>query len=116
MEIDGLRVSEAVESMHRDMRGLTTWMVERYTDLGLLEHYLDGYAVSGDRLAALQVPVSILTAEDDPVIPVDDFHRLQMPDCARLTITARGGHCGFIEDAALHGFAEGWVARQFDAA
>lgn len=95
---------------------LTRWLVERHTDFGTIDRYFDGYTLAGDRLAGLSVPVHLLTAADDPVIPVDDFHRLQMPDCARLTITARGGHCGFIEDAALHGFAEGWVARQFDAA
>ncbi|HEY2344770.1 MAG TPA: alpha/beta fold hydrolase [Xanthomonadaceae bacterium] len=98
------------------MRDLTAWMVERYTDMGLLEKYLDGYALSGQRLAGLQVPVSILTAEDDPVIPVEDFRRLQLPAHSRLEIAPYGGHCGFLEGINLQGFAEKWVrARLLDA-
>jgi len=37
-------------TLDQNLRSLTTWMVERYTDLGLLDNYLDGYAVAGDRL------------------------------------------------------------------
>jgi predicted alpha/beta-fold hydrolase len=102
--------------LRQGMRGLTTWMVERYTNLGLLDTYLDGYAISGHRLASLQVPVSILTAEDDPVIPVADFRRLQLPPHSRLEIAPFGGHCGFLEGINLQGFAEKWVrARLLEA-
>ena len=103
-------------TLKQDMRGLTTWMVERYTDLGLLETYLDGYAVSGDRLAGLQVPVSILTAEDDPVIPVADFRKLRLPPHSSLEIAPHGGHCGFLEGINLQGFAEKWVRARLLAA
>lgn len=99
-------------TLDQNLRNLTAWMVERYTDLGLLENYLDGYAVSGDRLAALQIPVSILTAEDDPVIPVEAFRQLQLPAHCRLEIASFGGHCGFLEDFALEGFAEKWVCER----
>ncbi len=98
--------------LKQDMRGLTSWMVERYTDLGLLENYLDGYAVAGDRLAGLQIPVSILTAEDDPVIPVEAFRALQLPAHSTLEIASHGGHCGFIQSRALEGFAEQWVCAR----
>jgi len=103
-------------TLKQDMRGLTTWMVERYTNLGLLEKYLDGYAVSGNRLAGLQVPVSILTAEDDPVIPVDAFRALQLPSHSRVEIAPFGGHCAFLEGINLQGFAEKWVCARLGAA
>jgi predicted alpha/beta-fold hydrolase len=104
-------------TLRQDMRGLTTWMVERYTNMTLLENYFDGYAIAGDRLAGLQVPVSILTAEDDPVIPVADFRCLQLPPHSRLEIAPFGGHCGFLEGINLQGFAEKWVReRLLDAA
>lgn len=93
---------------------LTRWLVERHTDFGTIDRYFDGYKLAGNRLAGLTVAAHVLTSADDPVIPVDDFHRLQLPACVQLTITPRGGHCGFIKDASLRGFAEGWVARQFD--
>ena len=100
----------------RDMRGLTRYLVDQYTSFPNLESYLDGYAIAGDRLAGLSVPASILTAADDPVIPVADFHDLQLPASTTLEIAAHGGHCGFIEDVALHGFSERWIASRFQAA
>jgi hypothetical protein len=102
--------------LERDMRGLTRFLVEQYTEFPSLEAYLDGYAIAGDRLAGLQVPVSILTAADDPVIPVADFHDLRLPATARLEIAEHGGHCGFILDARLGGFAERWIRSRFLAA
>ena len=94
------------------MRPLTQWMVERHTDFGTLDRYFDGYSIAGNRLAALQVPASILMAEDDPVIPVEDFRQLRLPATARLEIAPWGGHCGFLESARLEGFAERWVAER----
>ena len=98
------------------MRALTQWLVERHTDFGTIDRYFDGYSVAGDRLAALQVPVSILMAADDPVIPIDGFRALRLPDSARLEVAAWGGHCGFIENSQLGGFAERWIAERLAAA
>ncbi len=99
-----------------EMRELTRWMVERHTDFDTLDDYFNGYAVAGDRLAGLQVPVDLLTAEDDPVIPVEEFHALQLPDTALIEIARWGGHCGFLENPKLDGYAERWVAARLSAA
>lgn len=98
------------------LRALTRWLVERHTDFGTLERYFDGYSIGAGRLAGLEVPASVLTAADDPVIPVDDFAALGLPPGARLEIARHGGHCGFIENVRLDGFAEGWIADRLDAA
>lgn len=99
-----------------DMRELTRWMVERHTDFDTIDDYFNGYAIAGDRLATLDVPADLLTAEDDPVIPVEEFHALQLPDAARIEIARWGGHCGFLETARLDGYAERWVAARLSAA
>lgn len=93
------------------LRELTRRMVLEHTDFGSLEAYLDGYSIAGDRLGGLAVPTHILTAEDDPVIPVADFHRLRLPASARLTLARFGGHCGFIDDYRGRGWAEQFVTR-----
>jgi predicted alpha/beta-fold hydrolase len=100
----------------RDMRSLTHWLVERHTTMGDVENYFDGYAVAGERLAALQVPVSVLASADDPVIPVAGFPGLKLPAHSRLEIAQFGGHCGFLEGADLRGYAERWVAVRLQAA
>lgn len=97
------------------MRPLTQWMVERHTDFGTLDRYFDGYSIAGSRLADLQVPASILMAADDPVIPVEGFHQLRLPTRAKVDISPWGGHCGFLENARLEGFAERWVAERLAA-
>jgi predicted alpha/beta-fold hydrolase len=100
----------------RDMRGLTQWLVERHTAMGDVENYFDGYAVAGDRLAGLQVPVSVLAAADDPVIPVDGFPGLSLPAHSSLEIARFGGHCGFLEGPNLRGYAERWVTARLEQA
>ena len=103
-------------TLHLGMRELTEWLVLRHTDFGSLENYFNGYSVAGDRLAQATVPMRILMAEDDPVIPVEDFRALRLPDNARLEIAAQGGHCGFLLGASMDSFAEAWVAENLAGA
>jgi len=107
---DHLDVDDA--TLRLGMRQLTEWLVRRHTDLGSIEAYFDGYSIAGDRLRALQVPVHVLMAADDPVIPVDGFHGLALPASARVEIQPWGGHCGFLEDLAGSGYGERWVASR----
>ena len=100
----------------RRLRGLTAWLVERHTEFADVDAYFDGYRISRDRMAGLQVPADILTSADDPVIPVDDFHHWQLPADAYVEIAAHGGHCAFLCDASLRGYAEDWVARRLSTA
>ncbi len=95
--------------LHGGLRDLTRQLVEQHTDFGTLENYLDGYSIAGDRLAALAVPANILTAEDDPVIPVAGFRELTLAPSTELTIVPHGGHCGFIRDWRLRSWAEDFI-------
>ena len=97
------------------MRELTRWLVERHTGFSTLEDYFDGYSIAGDRLSRLQVPAHILTAADDPVIPVAGFHALVLAPGTRLEISPQGGHCGFLHGAGLDGYAEDWIADRLAA-
>ena len=99
-------------TLKRGMRELTQWLVERHTDFGTIDAYFDGYNIAGERMAGLQVPASILTSEDDPVIPVSDFRELKLPGSAHLEIARWGGHCGFLLDRTLDGYGEHWVAER----
>ena len=97
------------------LRTLTEALVLKHTDFGSLDNYLDGYSVAGDRLAGLRVPVSILAACDDPVCPASDLEGMTLPACAEVTLTARGGHCGFIRDRRLGSWAEDYIAAKLAA-
>jgi predicted alpha/beta-fold hydrolase len=74
---------------------MTADLVRRYTDFPALEDYLNGYAVTGQRLAHLEVPSNIITSLDDPIIPVSGLARLARPGALSVTLSRYGGHCGF---------------------
>ena len=76
---------------------MTEVMVRRYSDYPSSSDYFRGYAVVGEALAGLTVPVTIVTAQDDPIIPVSDFHALKLNPSTDLTIFQHGGHNGFVE-------------------
>lgn len=98
------------------LRNLTARLVEQYTEYGRLERYLDGYSIAGDRLAALSVPATVITAHDDPVIPIGDYHGLRLSSSTELVLTDHGGHCGFIEDWRLKSWIEDVLVERLVAA
>ena len=100
------------EELEDNLRGLTRSLVLRHTSFGSLENYLNGYSIEGDRLATLRVPATILTAADDPVIPIEDFRKLKLPPNVELDIAAHGGHCAFIRDFSLRSFTEDYIAER----
>ena len=81
----------------RDLRNMTAGLVRQYTEFASLEDYLNGYAITGARLAQLDVPASILTSLDDPIIPAGGLTRLARPPALSVTLARYGGHCGFFE-------------------
>ena len=101
--------------LKQSLRGLTEALVLRHTDFGSLQAYLDGYSVARDALAGMAVPATILTARDDPVIPVGAFEQLRLPPNVELDIARYGGHCGFIRGADMVSFTDDYIAARFNA-
>ena len=79
------------------LTAMTEHMVLKYTGFPDLASYLRGYAITGDALAMLEAPAHLITAGDDPMILAHDLDRLARPPSLQLTVTPRGGHCGFID-------------------
>jgi predicted alpha/beta-fold hydrolase len=101
--------------LKQSLRGLTASLVSRHTDFGSLEAYLDGYSVAGRALEGMHVPCTILTARDDPVIPVAAFERLDLPANVELDISDYGGHCGYIRGWDMTSFTDEYIAARFNA-
>ena len=98
------------------LTAMTEHFVRHYSGFPDMTSYLDGYAITGDKLAGLEVPTHILFAEDDPVIPVADLDRLARTPSLTVTRTARGGHCGFMENLRMESWANRQIERIFAAA
>ncbi|MDE3210375.1 MAG: alpha/beta fold hydrolase [Pseudomonadota bacterium] len=104
-----------MSELKQHLRGLTEAMVLRHTDFQSLQQYLDGYSVAGDTMQAMRIPATILTASDDPVIPVSSFEKLALPANMELDIAPFGGHCGFIRDYGMTSFTDDYIAARFSA-
>jgi len=98
----------------RSLKDMTDFFVTRYTEYPDLVTYLRGYAVTGDRLAGLRVPVSILLAEDDPVIPTSAARRLARSPAITVHRSRFGGHCGFLRDWRLRTWLDDYLVAALD--
>jgi predicted alpha/beta-fold hydrolase len=76
---------------------MTAELVKGHSEFASLEDYLNGYAITGGRLAQLEVPARILTSLDDPIIPVQGLTQLARPAALAITVARYGGHCGFFD-------------------
>ncbi len=92
---------------------MTDLMVRKYTDYPDLDTYLKGYAITGDALAALEAPAHLVTAIDDPMILPHDLDRLSRPPALRVTVTPRGGHCGFMESFSGPSWIDRLIVEEF---
>jgi uncharacterized protein len=99
----------------RDLRRLTAELIRRFTDFRTLEEYLDGYSITGRRLAGLEVPATIITSLDDPIIPAGALARLARPPTLRVVVTRFGGHCGFLDRLTGPTWVERRILAELDA-
>jgi predicted alpha/beta-fold hydrolase len=95
------------------LREMTDYFVTNYTEFPDLQAYLRGYALTGDRLAGLEVPSTMLLAEDDPVIPIRGLDEISAPNLLNVHISRFGGHCGFINGPGLSSFLDDYFVEVF---
>jgi uncharacterized protein len=88
---------------------ITERVIPRYTPFRDVFEYFRTYTLTGADFSRLAVPVTILAAEDDPVIPVEDFRTLPANSRLNLIIERYGGHCGFLQDLRLRVWFEGLI-------
>ena len=94
---------------------MTELMVECYSDYDSASDYFRHYAVLGDALADLTVPTTIVTSQDDPIIPKDDFYDLKLNPLTNLIVHRYGGHNGFLESLSGRAWYEKKMLETFNA-
>jgi predicted alpha/beta-fold hydrolase len=77
---------------------LTEKMILEYSEYKSVQEYFNTYTLNPEFFKKIRTPVTILTSEDDPVIPVSDFYTIPKQPYLEVIIESKGGHCGFIED------------------
>jgi predicted alpha/beta-fold hydrolase len=57
----------------------------------------------------------VITAYDDPIIPVRGLERLAKSAALNVTVTQHGGHCGFFDHLSGPGWLEDRIVAEFSA-
>jgi predicted alpha/beta-fold hydrolase len=87
---------------------MTDSMIDRYSEYENASVYFSNYAVLNDALVDIKIPTTIITAKDDPIIPVEDFYDLKLNPQTDLIIHRYGGHNGFLETIS----GKAWYERK----
>lgn len=74
---------------------MTDWLVKKIGPYRNVDEYLEAYGVSPAQIADLTVPVSILTAANDPLIPSADVEALPPHPLLQRCILPFGGHVAY---------------------
>lgn len=98
----------------RNLRKITDLLLPEHTEFNHSETYFKAYSLLGDALTAIPIPTTIITAADDPVIPVEDFQRLRLNANVRLIVHRHGGHMGFVENLSMGCWHERKMVQLFD--
>ena len=97
----------------KSLRERTHYLATRY-GYESADEYFDGYSVGDGRLKALAVPATLLTAADDPIVPVADFHELPDNPSLELLISRYGGHCSFLKNWDFDSASEDLILERFE--
>jgi predicted alpha/beta-fold hydrolase len=98
----------------KTIQAVTERLLEKYSDFPTAQDYFAAYSVMGAAITDIDTPTTIVTAEDDPIIPIKDFYELKLNKHIRLVIHSHGGHNGFITGFKLHSWYEDVIIKLFD--
>jgi predicted alpha/beta-fold hydrolase len=90
-------------------------IIDLFGQFNSLDRYFQTYTLTADQIREIEPPLLIITAQDDPVIPFEDFSGLDDSGTRRLIAPAHGGHAGFIYGFPWRPWYESRLAAAFDA-
>jgi uncharacterized protein len=99
-----------------NIREMTERLLARYSNYSGAKAYFKGYTLINKDLRGITIPTTIITAKDDPIIPVEDFYDLHTSRATRLIVQPYGGHNGFLEGWRLNGWYERMMVEAFENA
>ena len=79
----------------RDVMTLTDRVARTHSHYQDASHYFQSYTVLPQHAKKIRVPLTILSAEDDPIISPDEVQQLAVNPNINLILTRHGGHNGF---------------------
>jgi len=98
----------------KTIQAVTDALLENYSDFNSAAQYFREYSLLEDALKDLAADTTIVAARDDPIIPIEDFYRLELNERTNLSIHDFGGHNGFIDGFFLKSWYEKQLVDLFD--
>jgi predicted alpha/beta-fold hydrolase len=98
----------------KTIQAVTDFLLEKYSDFPTAQDYFHAYSVMGSAIEDINTPTTIITAEDDPIIPIKEFYDLKLNKHIQLIIHSYGGHNGFITGFKLQSWYENRTIAIFD--
>lgn len=84
------------------IRQMSDWLIKQSDRFDNVDEYLNAYSVQPNDIADLSVPLSIVTAANDPIIPTDDIAALPFHPLLQVHVLRYGGHVGYNDLFPLH--------------
>jgi len=77
--------------------GLTENIMPYFPDFPSYRDYFNSYTLRDEHFGDFKFPVKIFIADDDPVIPQEDFNAISEHHNFQIFRMEFGGHCGFVD-------------------
>ena len=98
----------------KTIQAVTDALLEKYSNFESARDYFHAYSIMESAIESVNTPTTIITAEDDPIIPIKDFYNLKLNKHIQLIIHSYGGHNGFITGFMLQSWYENRIIKLFD--
>lgn len=100
---------------HRTIRGLTEVSVRRWTPFPDIDSYFAGYRIHAGDFTGCPARVTLLSAQDDPIVRAIHAERLPEDPGLERVFTRFGGHNGFFSRFPQGAFSEEIAVNRFAA-
>jgi len=90
---------------------MNLFFVDGYTHFSSRDEYFEAYSIIDDGLSKLAIPTTIITSEDDPMIPPEHLDNLYQSKWLDIDLQAKGGHCAFIKNWKFESWASERIAE-----
>lgn len=97
----------------RDLWKVTQGLLPYMPEFQSVKHYFDGYTLTNECLANVQVPTTVLLAKDDPIIDHRASERMTVSEQVSIVKTQYGGHCGFFKNRKLEAWVDDYLVVAF---
>lgn len=95
---------------------MTELLLRQYSDYRDPATYFGEYTLKKGYLNEVQLPLTVIMSEDDPIISADDFRITPLAEAVELAIQPFGGHCGYIENLKFTAWYWRFILKRLETA